>query len=118
MDDGGYAGFFAASDGMVLDSGSFLGEYMAFNKPMCFMNRNRTTEELFNLYNDFGKELLSAVDIADTWEEVEHFLDGMILVSDEKSQARKALIRKHFNVNRGRVGEAMSLAILNDLRPT
>ena len=117
MDSGGYSGLFASSDAMILDSGSFLGEYMAFDKPMCFMNRNHTRTELLSMFNEFGKDLMGAVDIADEWTEVESFLESVAAGQDEQSPRRKFVIEKYFSVNKGRVGEAMSLSILNSLRP-
>ncbi|MBR2355318.1 MAG: CDP-glycerol glycerophosphotransferase family protein [Kiritimatiellae bacterium] len=116
MDSGGYSGLFASSDAMILDSGSFLGEYMTFDKPMCFMNRNRTREELLDMFNEFGKDLMGAVDIADEWPDAERFLESVAAGQDDQSPRRRFVIEKYFSVNKGRVGEAMSLSILHSLR--
>ena len=52
IENGMYTDIFESSDAMILDSISFLGEYIYMHKPMLFLTRDRNT------FNDFGKELV------------------------------------------------------------
>jgi spore coat polysaccharide biosynthesis predicted glycosyltransferase SpsG len=47
-----YIDLFLTSDAMILDSGSFLNEYLCVNKPSLYIMRD---ENLTNRFNEFGK---------------------------------------------------------------
>ena len=68
------------------------------------------------MFNEFGKDLMGAVDIADEWPDAERFLESVAAGQDDQSPRRRFVIEKYFSVNKGRVGEAMSLSILHSLR--
>ena len=50
-----YHSIFATSDGMIQDSGSFIGEYQFTHKPMIFLTRN--TQKFNDLFRDLMKVL-------------------------------------------------------------
>lgn len=55
MESGMYIDIFKTSDAMILDSVSFLTEYLYMHKPMLFLTRERNT------FNDFGQELMKVL---------------------------------------------------------
>ena len=89
-----YQAVFATSDGIILDSASFVSEYQYTHNPMIFLTRD--TQE----FNDFGKELMKRlyrVDgrdlnaIAALMQKV--FIDG----DDPMFKARKKFFDEHMN---------------------
>lgn len=116
MNSGGYADLFASSDAMVLDSGSFLAEYMFFNKPMCFCNRDRTHEELMQAFNDFGRDLFSGIEVADDFGAVEKFMDDVVRGVDRLKDERVRVREKYLMKNVGHVGEAITRYIREQLK--
>ena len=50
-----YQGLFATSDGMIMDCGSFIGEYQYTHKPLIFLTRN--TQK----FNSLGDELMKFI---------------------------------------------------------
>lgn len=89
-----YQGLFASSDGMIMDCGSWIGEYQYTHKPMIFLTRDTQT------FNQLGNELMKVlyrVDgknlpaIAALMQKV--FIDG----KDDMFEARMNFFDKHFN---------------------
>lgn len=89
-----YQDIFATSDGMILDSGSFIIEYQYTHKPMIFLTRDTQT------FNDFTNGLMQVsyrVDgrdlngIANLMQKV--FIDG----NDEMYQSRRDFFDKYLN---------------------
>lgn len=112
MDCGEYADLFASSNGMILDSGSFMAEYMIFNKPMCFCNRDSSTEELKQKFNTFGRELLEGMTITSNWIQTEQFLNRVIVGDDAAKKEREVIISKYLNLNPRSVGAKITQEIL------
>lgn len=89
-----YQGLFATSDGMIMDCGSWLGEYQYTHKPMIFLTRD--TQEFNHLGNELMK-VLYRVDgknlkgIAAAMQKV--FIEG----KDEMFAARKKFFDEHMN---------------------
>lgn len=89
-----YQGLFATSDGMIMDCGSWIGEYQYTHKPLIFLTRN--TQKFNSLGNELMK-ILYRVDgkdlkgIAALMQKV--FIDG----KDELFEARKKFFDEHFN---------------------
>lgn len=108
MNSGDYAALFASSDAMFLDSGSFLAEYMFFDKPMCFCNRSRTHQELMNVYNEFGQALFTGIQIADNLKEVTAFLENVASGHDPLKANRQSVKAKYLTVNAGQVGKTIA----------
>ena len=89
-----YHEIFATSDGMILDSSSFIGEYQYTHKPMIFLTRdtqqfNDVVSELMKVtYRVDGRDLNG---IASLINEV--FIKG----NDEMYDARMEFFDKHYN---------------------
>lgn len=72
---GTYYGLFLHSDSMILDSVSFLAEYLYVHKPLLFLRGKRQR------YNDFGKELIKihySVD-GDAISQIEKYISDVVL---------------------------------------
>ena len=89
-----YQGLFATSDGMIMDCGSWIGEYQYTHKPMIFLTRDtQKFNELGNalmkvLYRVDGKNLQG---IAALMQKI--FIDG----KDEMFAARMKFFDEHMN---------------------
>lgn len=89
-----YQGLFATSDGMIMDCGSWLGEYQYTHKPMIFLTRetqkfNKLGEELMKvLYRVDGKNLKG---ISELMQKI--FIEG----NDDMFEARQKFFDKHMN---------------------
>ena len=89
-----YQNIFATSDGMILDSGSFIAEYQYMNKPMIFLLRGTQS------FNDLGKKILAAsyvVDGKDLKGIAENIQRIFIEGKDDKAAARRELFDKYLN---------------------
>uniref|UniRef100_UPI003A93963C CDP-glycerol glycerophosphotransferase family protein n=1 Tax=Kordiimonas sp. TaxID=1970157 RepID=UPI003A93963C len=75
LDLGEYIDLFAQSDAMIHDSGSFLAEYLYFNKPVLYI---MAEENNLNFFNDFGKKALKSCRIATNLSEIEMFITGLV----------------------------------------
>ena len=89
-----YQGLFATSDGMIMDCGSWIGEYQYTHKPMIFLTRD--TQK----FNDLGNELMKILyrvdgrdlnGISALMQKV--FIDG----KDELFEARKKFFDEHLD---------------------
>ena len=89
-----YQGLFATSDGMIMDCGSWIGEYQYTHKPMIFLTRdtqhfNELGEEIMRvLYRVDGRNLKG---ISELLQKI--FIEG----KDEMSEARRKFFDKHMN---------------------
>lgn len=94
IESGTYIDIFETSDAMILDSVSFLAEYLYAHKPMLFLTRESNT------FNDFGKELvkiLYKVDGGD-FEGIEHFIDDVVMQgNDFMREDREKFFEKNLN---------------------
>ena len=89
-----YQGLFATSDGMIMDCGSWIGEYQYTHKPMIFLTRdtqkfNELGNELMKiLYRVDGRDLKG---IAALMQKI--FIEG----NDEMFEPRREFFDKHMN---------------------
>ena len=89
-----YQGLFATSDGMIMDCGSWLGEYQYTHKPIIFLTRdtqkfNKLGEELMKvLYRVDGKNLKG---ISELMQKI--FIEG----KDDMFEARQKFFDKNMN---------------------
>ena len=114
--DGDYMDLFATSDALILDSLSFIAEYLVTGKPLCFLSKFPTFEQLADLFNDFGKKAISLVDIAYNFDEASAFIDavcsGTAVVKEERNYFTETMLKMNF----GRAGEFVVNHILEKLR--
>lgn len=88
VQESSYLEIFDTSDGMIMDSISFIAEYLYVNKPLLFLKRNGQA------FNELGTKLIEAYYSA--WGEdycgIEQFLQAVILNgNDSKKELRKAI---------------------------
>ncbi len=86
MKEGMYHNLFNRSDAMILDSVSFLAEYLYVHKPLLMLTRDG------QYYNDFGKELMKVHYAAAGTDEkaIEQFVTDVVLNgNDEKKEMRE-----------------------------
>lgn len=102
VEEGMYHNLFIKSDAMILDSVSFLSEYLYVKKPLLMLSRDG------QYFNDFGKELIKIHYCADGTDEkaIEKFITDVVLAgNDEKKDMRTEFFEqnldyvKHFGKN-------------------
>ena len=89
-----YQDIFATSDGMILDSCSFIGEYQYVDKPMIFLTREG--EE----FNTLGNEILNASYLVDgkDFEGIAALMQQVFIQGDDfKADERKKIFDEHLN---------------------
>lgn len=94
VNEASYLELFETSDGMIMDSASFIAEYLYVNKPLLFLRRNGQA------FNMLGAELMRAYDIA--WGEdycaIEEFLQSTIIGGrDEKKLLRETIWKENLD---------------------
>lgn len=91
IDEGEYIDLFKYSDAMILDSSSFLGEYLFIDKPMLYLMKKETN----NYMSEFGTDCLKVCELAYKNEEIRQFINNLISKKDQKSLVRKNLIKDY-----------------------
>ena len=94
IEQGIYIDIFKSSDAMILDSVSFLGEYLYAHKPMLFLTRDRQT------FNDFGQELVKVLYSGDggDFAGIEKFIQDVVMDGkDEMQDEREQFFRQYLD---------------------
>ena len=94
IERGTYIDIFKSSDAMVLDSISFLGEYLYAHKPMLFLTRDRQT------FDDFGQELVKVLYSCDggDFAGIEKFIQDVVMDGkDEMQDEREQFFRQYLD---------------------
>ncbi len=89
-----YHGIFATSDGMLMDSGSFLAEYMYVGKPILFLTRKEQA------FNELGQKILKGyyTEQGENYTGIENFLEQVILgEKDILAEARTEIFEEELN---------------------
>lgn len=81
-----YLDIFATSDGMIMDSASFLGEYLYVNKPLLFLTREGQA------FNSLGEKCVSTYYKVrgEDYIAIEHFLESVILHGEDTMKDKRA----------------------------
>lgn len=106
-----YLDIFATSDGMIMDSGSFLGEYMYVNKPLLFLTREEQA------FNSLGEKCVSAYYKAkgEDFLAIEQFVEDVILRGEDTMKENRTRVFEE-NLNyKGRNGCTASEFIYKDM---
>ncbi len=74
LEEGEYIELFQESDALILDSASFLAEYIFTKKPMLFLTR----EETKNYLNEFGNSCLDCISTANNYLSIDVFINEII----------------------------------------
>lgn len=94
IEQGTYSDIFESSDTMVLDSVSFMGEYLYVHKPMLFLTRDRQT------FNDFGRELVKVLYTCDggDFAGIEKFIQDVVMDGkDEMRDEREQFFQQYLD---------------------
>ena len=114
VQDSSYLEYFASSDAMIMDSGSFIGEYLYVNKPLLFLTRPEQT------FMEIGNRILDSYYKApgDDYWSIEKFIQNVVLagVDTMDSQREKIFSAEYdyYSIN----GQTASDYICNDLLNT
>ncbi|BCN32526.1 hypothetical protein [Anaeromicropila herbilytica] len=112
--EGEYIDLFKSSDTMILDSVSFLSEYLYTGKPYLFITREGQT------FNFFGQELYKILYTAEQekFEDVDKFINDVVInKNDFKKELRITFFRKYLdylNINKKLAGEFVYEYICNN----
>ena len=89
VDQEEYLDLFETSDGMIMDSASFLAEYMYVDKPLLFL----TKEE--QAFSELGEMMLEGYAKApgEDYEAIDQFLQNVILGGQDQWKEKRAEIR-------------------------
>ena len=94
IQDGDYVDIFRTSDGMIMDSASFLGEYLYLNKPLLFLQRNGQA------FNELAEAVIkSYYKVKGTnYTDIDSFLKNIILnEDDEMKEIRQQVFEKELD---------------------
>ncbi len=94
MEEGTYENLFMHSDAMILDSVSFLVEYLYVHKPLLFLKREEQA------FNEFGKKLMTVHYCAEGNDKtaIERFLQKVVLNNqDERKEIREEFFEENLN---------------------
>lgn len=89
-----YRDIFASSDGMIMDSCSFIGEYLYVNKPLLFLKRNGQA------FNSLGEKIIEAhyTEWGEDYMGIENFLQSVILEGrDTKKEEREKIFHEELD---------------------
>jgi CDP-glycerol glycerophosphotransferase (TagB/SpsB family) len=96
ISSGDYQILFNESDAMILDSVSFLAEYLFTQKPYCFLTRYEKPN-YENKLNDFGRRILSSVYIAANKNEIIDFIEEVVIKEKDKLYTKRRKLIDEIN---------------------
>ena len=94
VQEGNYLEYFETSDAMIMDSGSFLGEYLYTGKPMLYLTRPEQT------FNENGWKLVNSYYRApgEDYYAIERFIIDVVLGNeDPMNEQRKRLFEEEYD---------------------
>ena len=93
LNESDYVDLFLTSDAMILDSGSFLNEYLCVNKPSLYIMRD---ENLTDRFNDFGKMAFKFHYHGANKHDIENFIEHIVIKeNDVLKMERELFINKY-----------------------
>ena len=92
--DGEFVNLFQGSDAMVHDSGSFVIDYLYFQKPVMFVSQNIVRAKSY--VNIPGQQAYDAHYIGKTNEDVEHFVEHIVLSGQDTMQSKRQAYYEEF----------------------
>lgn len=112
VQEGNYLEYFDTSDAMIMDSGSFLGEYLYTGKPMLYLTRPEQT------FNEAGWKLVNAYykTPGEEYLAIEQFIEDVVLGGkDTMAETRRQVFEEaydYYKVN----GQLASDFIVNEVK--
>jgi hypothetical protein len=111
--DGNYMELFQSADAMLLDSLSFIAEWLYTGKPICFISKWNDFRQLTNQFNDFGQEAIKYLDIAYDWNGIEDFVKN---AKASDIPGRQDFINNILRLNHGTSGKFIVDHIKKELK--
>lgn len=109
LDESGYASLFSSSDALIHDSGSFMIEYLAVNKPVLYLHN---VEDVAVRFNEYGKLAYDCHYKAYNEQDIRHFIAHTVLRNvDELKTKRENFGNKVLLLN----DQSSSQKIVNDI---
>jgi hypothetical protein len=96
VEEGDYIDLFKQSDAIILDSISFITEYLFVNKPALFLFQDKKT---INMFNQYGKSVLNCLEWSFNHESIETFIKNIIEENDTKKDERVKFVEENFTLN-------------------
>ena len=88
-----YSDLFLSSDGIIMDSISFISEYLFVNKPALFMEKDNT---ISNKFNEFGLLTYNLLYKSQTKKGLINFIEKIILKeNDDKKKQREEFLNQY-----------------------
>lgn len=92
--DGEYVDLFRSSDAMIHDCSSFIGEYLAINKPILFLDNELDT----GILNSFGSACFELNYKGSNVDSIEAFINDIVLCgNDPLEEKRRSFINELYN---------------------
>lgn len=111
--EGSYIDVFKTSDGMILDSVSFLAEYQYTGKPLLFLTR---PTQKFNAFGVLLREILYTAPGSD-FDRIAEFIQKVLIEkNDPMKSKRKAFFDRHLNYRVANHGKTASETIYRYLK--
>ena len=109
IEQGDYTALFQGSDAMILDSISFITEYLFVDKPALFLLKNKET---LNCFNEYGIKALENLEWAFNHTEIENFIKNTLDGIDSKKEKRAEFLATNFTFNNTNFSDF----IINDIK--
>jgi CDP-glycerol glycerophosphotransferase (TagB/SpsB family) len=109
--DGAFVNLFQGSDAMVHDSGSFVVDYLYFQKPVMYMSQD--IERAKSYVNIPGQRAYDAHYIGKTNEDVEQFVGHVVLSGQDTMQSQRQTYYQEFLAQPG--GQSTAQNIYHDM---
>lgn len=93
LNESGYVDLFLTSDAMIFDSGSFIIEYLAANKPSLYQLRQSS---LLDGFSELGKKAINCHYKAYNQDELIHFIEDVVISGNDTLKAEREFFVREF----------------------
>jgi hypothetical protein len=100
IEESDYIDLFLTSDAMIHDSASFLAEYLAVNKPVLFMVRDKNIKERLN---EFGVIALEQHYLAHSEDDIYDFIENIVINGNDWKRNQREAFCKNYMISPGNV---------------
>lgn len=108
---GDYIKIFKESDAIILDSISFLSEYMFVNKPMLFLENPHRCK-----INEFGQEIMKGLYTAKKEQDINDFIENQVFKDDDPLKIkREDIVKNILTPNPTNAGEKIKDFLKNEI---
>ena len=112
LETGDYIDLFSQSDALILDSASFMVEYLYFGKPILFMQRDLLVKERLN---EFGQLVLKQLCNSNNKSELTAFIDDVKNGKDTNKKKREDFFNKEIKTHKITSSEYIYNVLKNEL---